>query len=596
MCGFAALFSYADDAPPVQATELDAINQAMTRRGPDGEGQWISEDARIGLAHKRLAIIDLSNDAAQPMRVETPKGALHISYNGEIYNFKKLRQELESEGITFRTNSDTEVLLRLYERHGRQMVSRLRGMFAFAIFDEQNQGMFLARDPFGIKPLYYRDDGETFSAASQVKALLAGLTAAGKPKPAFDPAGHAGFFLFGNIPEPHTLYKDIRALPAGSTLWIDGNGPDKIEGYFDVAKQLAEAVEAGPVDNLDELLRDSVAHHFVADVPVGVFLSSGLDSATLVGLASELQGAGLDTLTLGFDEFKGTANDEVPLAETIAGSYGTRQHTVRVAGSDFAHHMDDLLEAMDQPSIDGVNTYFVAKAAVGEGLKVAISGLGGDELFGGYNTFSQVPSLVRGIGTIPGIAGAGSLVRALMAPFGGSLYPPKAAGLLEYSSDYGDAYLLRRALYMPWELPAVLGPDMAREGLSALKARERLNAGPAAIKSPGGKVAALEMCWYMRNQLLRDADWAGMAHGLEIRVPLVDVELFSKLAASIAGGQGPDKRAMAQTPKAGLPDSILTRPKSGFFVPVHDWMQENGSRERGLRGWAKRVYQAQLSA
>jgi asparagine synthase (glutamine-hydrolysing) len=595
MCGFAAQYSYATKAPPIDGGVLDAINQAMTRRGPDGEGMWLSKSGRVGLAHKRLAIIDLSNDAAQPMALQTTNGGIHISYNGEIYNFQALRRQLEDAGDTFRTTSDTEVLLHLYKHHGRSMVEHLRGMFALAIWDDARQGLFLARDPFGIKPLYYMDDGKTFSAASQVKALLAGLEAAGRPRPAFNPAGHVGFFLFGNVPEPHTLFKGIHALPAGTTLWIDHNGPAKPETFFDVSVRLSQAMD-DPVDtDLGQLLRDSVSHHFVADVPVGVFLSSGLDSATLVGLASELQGAGLDTLTLGFEEFKDTANDEVPLAETIASAYGTRQHTVRVAGKDFAQSRDDLLDAMDQPSIDGVNTYFVAKAAASEGLKVAISGLGGDELFAGYDSFSQIPTLVAGLGAIPGIGPVGRLVRTLSRPLSGALIPPKAPGLLEYSSRFGDAYLLRRALYMPWELPSIIGGDMAREGLQALDVLKRLDDCQSAPKAPKAKIAALEMAWYMRNQLLRDADWAGMAHGLEIRVPMVDVELFSRLAAAIAHGRGPNKQAMAVTPAKPLSEHVLNRPKSGFFVPVRDWLAGDGPKERGLRGWAKTVYQAQIS-
>ncbi|MBT4931928.1 MAG: asparagine synthase (glutamine-hydrolyzing) [Rhodospirillaceae bacterium] len=594
MCGIAALYSYAADGPPVQQDVLAAINQAMVRRGPDGEGLWMSDDRRAGLAHKRLAIIDLSADGAQPMIMETPQGHLCISFNGEIYNFRELRRQLETDGVRFVSNSDTEVLLHLYQRDGRAMTKHLRGMFAFAIWDEQRRGMLLARDGFGIKPLYYMDDGKTIGAASQVKALLAGQKAAGRSRPQFDAAGHVGFFLFGSIPEPHTLYKDIRALPAGTTMWIDGNGVGQPEAFFDVSDALASADANAATIDLAEALRDSVRHHFVADVPVGVFLSSGLDSTTLVGLSSELQGAGLDTLTLGFEEFSGTENDEVPLAEAVAASYATRQHTVRVSGRNFANDLSDVLEAMDQPSIDGVNTYFVAKAAAGEGLKVAISGLGGDELFAGYNSFSQIPALVGGLGAIPGIGGVGRILRSLTAPLGGTIMGPKVPGLFEYCSGYGDAYLLRRGLFMPWELPTVMDGDMAREGLATLNARQRLKNCQAQVSAPKAKVAALEMAWYMRNQLLRDADWAGMAHGLEIRVPLVDVQLFSQLAGAIARGQGPDKQAMAATPKKPLPGQVLRRPKSGFFVPVRDWLGGDGVQERGLRGWAKKVYQAQI--
>ena len=609
MCGLAAIFAYADDAPNTDGVMLGAISAAMARRGPDGQGQWLSDDSRVGLAHRRLAIIDLTDNAAQPMFQDGPNGRLAITYNGEIYNFLELRAQLEAENYAFVTNSDTEVLLQLYQRYGSDMVDHLRGMYAFAIWDEERRGMFLARDPFGIKPLYYRDDGKTVAVASQVKALLAGLMATGIPRPAFDAAGHVGFFLFGYVPEPHTLYEGVRALPAGTTMWIDKNGPGPEHNFFNVSDRLADAYEKGseralPERALGDLLRDSVRHHFVSDVPVGVFLSSGLDSATLAGLASEVKGANLDTLTLGFDEFAGTGLDEVPLAEKIAQHYGTRHHTVRVAGSDFADDVDDVLDAMDQPSIDGVNTYFVAKAAKQEGLKVALSGLGGDELLCGYDGFTQIPSLVDALGWVPGRGVLGRGLRALLSPLSGLGFPPKAAGLLEYGGRYGEAYLLRRALLMPWELEnelaGVMDRDMIRQGLKELQVTRALEDCQQDITGGKRKLVALEMSWYMRNQLLRDADWAGMAHGVEIRVPLVDSVLFEGLAAHLGTVDGPDKQAMARTPKVPLPAEVLNRPKSGFFVPVREWLEGGkdagaGAGGRGLRGWAKRVYAAQTA-
>ncbi|MHA1597303.1 MAG: asparagine synthase (glutamine-hydrolyzing) [Alphaproteobacteria bacterium] len=598
MCGLTAIYAYDGDAPPISESALAACNAHMARRGPDGDGLWVSDDRRIGLAHRRLAIIDLNDRAAQPMSLRSGGSRIDITYNGEIYNFLELRRELEDSGAVFETESDTEVLLHLYRRHGADMVGRLRGMFAFAIWDAERQGMLLGRDAFGIKPLYYMDDGKTVFAASQVKALLAGLKASGQPTPSENAAGHAGFFLFGHVPDPMSLYDGIRALPAGTTLWIDGGGARREKTWFDVSGRMAEA-DSTSVDAIDlgALLRDSIAHHLIADVPVGVFLSAGLDSATLVGLASEIKGTSLDTLTLGFDEFSGSPNDEVPLAETVADCYGTRQHTVRVAGSNFRDDLDDLLDVMDQPSIDGVNTYYVAKAAARAGLKVAISGLGGDELFRGYDGFTQIPALTSRLSRVPGGAGLGRVLRRLAAPLSHLGLSPKAAGLLEYGTRIGDAYLLRRALYMPWELaggiPGVLDSDLARQGLQDLDVLARLNDCQAPVSGAAGKVAALEMNFYMRGQLLRDADWAGMAHSLEIRVPLVDADLFTGLAGALALGQGPDKAAMAATPKTPLPDAVLNRSKTGFFVPVREWMSGSSNGDRGLRGWAKTVYQAQ---
>ncbi len=479
------------------------------------------------------------------------------------------------------------------------MVDHLRGMYAFAIWDERRRGLFLGRDPFGVKPLYYWNDGKTIAVASQVKALLAGLAAGGISRPGFDAAGHVGFFLFGYVPEPHTLYESIKALPAGTTLWIDNKGPEPERNFFNISERLAKVTERAPEEKLPDLLRDSIRHHFVSDVPVGVFLSSGLDSATLTGLAAEVKGANLDTLTLGFDEYAGGALDEVPLAEKIAEHYGTRQHTVRVAGSDFSRDLEDLLDAMDQPSIDGVNTYFVAKAAKQEGLKVALSGLGGDEMFCGYDGFEQIPSLVRALGWLPGGGLMGRALRVLLAPLSGLGLPPKAAGLLEYGGRYGDAYLLRRSLFMPWELErelaGIMSPGMIARGLQELQALPRLDSCQRHIRGGRRKLVALEMSWYMRSQLLRDADWAGMAHGVEIRVPLVDPVLFDGLCGQLGTAHGPDKAAMARSLELPLPAAVLERPKSGFFVPVRQWLEGETGGGRGLRDWAKRVYAAQVT-
>ena len=221
MCGIAAIFAYHPNAADVDSQELGRIRDHMIARGPDGSGEWYSLDRRVGLAHRRLAIIDLSESGAQPMSGEG--GQLVISFNGEIYNYRELRGDLERKGRVFRSQSDTEVLLHLYAEKGEAMVHDLRGMYAFAIWDARRCGLFLARDPFGIKPLYFADDGRSFRVASQVKALLAGGGVDTSP----DAAGHVGFFLWGHVPEPHSLYQGIRALPAGSSLWVDGKGEER---------------------------------------------------------------------------------------------------------------------------------------------------------------------------------------------------------------------------------------------------------------------------------------------------------------------------------------------------------------------------------
>ncbi len=593
MCGIAAVFAYHSSAAAVDPRELRRIRDHMTARGPDGIGEWYSSDHRVGLAHRRLAIIDLSENGAQPMCGED--GRLVITFNGEIYNYRELRQELERRGRIFRSQSDTEVLLHLYAEKGEAMVRDLRGMFAFAIWDARRCGLFLARDPFGIKPLYFADNGKSFRAASQVKALLAGGGVDTSP----DAAGHTGFFLWGHVPEPHTLYRGVAALPAGSSLWVDGKGKN-LSSFCRLTEILAKSGKAdgngsatSARETLRAVLRDTVRCHLVADVPVGVFLSSGLDSTTLAALASE-EGGQLRTVTLGFTEYRGTPQDETLLAEQVAKHYGAAHQTVWVARSDFMSHRNQLFAAMDQPSIDGVNTYFVSLAARRASLKVALSGLGGDELFGGYASFRQVPrmrALLRVFNRFPWF---GRAVRILSAPVLKRLTSPKYAGLFEYGGTCGGAYLLRRGLFMPWELPELLDGDMVRCGWRELQPMLHLEETVEGLCSPRLQVSALEGSWYMCNQLLRDSDWASMAHSLEIRVPLVDLPLWRSVAPLIVGRNPVTKQAMARTPMKPLPPQILNRRKTGFSIPVREWLMGGRAapevRERGYRSWARTVY------
>jgi asparagine synthase (glutamine-hydrolysing) len=591
MCGINGIFAYGDSAPPVDEAELLRTREHMAKRGPDGAGSWISGDRRVGLAHRRLAIIDLSEAGAQPMA--TPDGRLRITFNGEIYNYRELRRELEAKGFAFRSNSDTEVLLHLYADRGRAMVQALRGMYAFAIWNEREKGLFLARDPFGIKPLYYADCRGEFRFASQVKALLAG----GKLESELDPAGVVGFFVWGCVPEPFTISRAIRALPAGSTMWIGAAGCEAHRPYFSVGDELATAAQQrlSPAESrgrLRYILTDSLRHHLVSDVPVGVFLSAGVDSSTITAIAAEASSTQLHTLTLGFDEFRGTADDEVPLAEAVARKCGTRQHTTWVTKADFESDFDALLSAMDQPSTDGVNTYLVSKRAAEEGMKVALSGLGGDELFGGYPSFRHIPMIRRYLGFGRALPVLGRLARRGIAPLLRRFASPKFASLLEYGGSDGGAYLLRRSLFMPWELPEFMDAASVAQGWGQLRTIPALEASIAGVRGIHSRIAAMELQWYMRNQLLRDADWAGMAHSLEIRVPLIDHVLFRELASLIVSRMPPDKARFAAAPSVPPPPEIIKRRKTGFVVPVREWIAEHSdisALERGLRGWARAV-------
>ena len=589
MCGIAALFAYHNSAPPIERDELLAIRDQMTSRGPDGEGEWISPDRRVGLGHRRLSIIDLSPTGAQPMW--NGDHSLGIVFNGEIYNYRELRARLENDGCHFQSQSDTEVLLHLYARHGETMFDDVRGMYAFAIWDKRRDGLFLARDPFGIKPLYVADDGKTVRVASQLKALRAG----GKISLTPEPAGHVGYFLWGHVPEPYTMYRGVRSLPAGSSLWIGRDGTRRQRTFCDIARVLAEGENAAADGAAHVALRDAlfstVRYHLVADVPVGVFLSSGLDSTTIAALASE-QGGELRTVTLGFDEYRGKPDDETVLAEKFARAFGTRHETVWVSRADFETEREHLFAAMDRPTTDGVNTFFVSLAARRAGLKVALSGVGGDETFGGYPSFDEIPRLVRLARLARKLPFSGRALRLISAPILKLFTSPKYASILEYGDNYAGAYLLRRGMFMPWELPDLLDPELVREGWQELQPLLRLSETVDGLRNPRVRISSLEMCWYMRNQLLRDSDWAGMAHSLEIRTPLVDVRFLHDIAPLLAAKHPPTKQDAARTPCQPFPDEILHRKKTGFTIPVREWLMEQNPtlRERGLRGWAKYVY------
>lgn len=598
MCGLVAIYPYHASARPVEQAELLRIREAMHARGPDGEGLWISDDRQIGLAHRRLSIIDLSEAGAQPMA--TPDGAVRIVFNGEIYNYRELRLSLEAKGYRFRSHSDTEVLLYLYQEHGRDFLHQLRGMYAIALWDERKRGLLLARDPFGIKPLYYADDGSTIRVASQVKALLKSGAVDTTP----EPAGHAGFFLWGSLPEPWTLYRGIRNLPAGHLLWVDARGagqPNPFCLISDILEQAAatpaKGSQAEALEAIAAAVRDSVRAHQVSDVPVGVFLSAGLDSAMIAALASE-GNSRPHTLTLGFAEFAGTANDEAPLAEMLATTLHTRHATLTVRHEDFEKEREKLLGAMDQPSIDGVNTWFVARAAASQGIKVALSGVGGDELFASYPSFNDLPRITRLLRPFAGLPAIGRGVRRLTTPLARRLISPKYAGLFEYGGTLGGAYLLRRSLYMPWELSSVLDPDMARQGLQDLQTKvelERTYAGVGSVRTVRGSrlaLSALEMSWYMRNQLLRDSDWASMGQSLEIRTPFLDVPLLKTVAPWLAAYPQLTKRQIATATAPSIPSAIMNKAKTGFSIPLRDWLLTDQPQRagRGLRGWARYIH------
>lgn len=551
---------------------VNAVRQMtcrMSLRGPDAEGLWSGDGVVLG--HRRLAIIDLDPRSNQPMLSADRRYCL--VFNGEIYNFHQLKHELEAQGEVFRTTSDSEVLIALYARYREAMLPRLRGMFAFAIWDTHSKEIFLARDPYGIKPLYYALTSEGLIFASQIKAVLSsGLV----PRES-ETAGVAGFYLWGNVPEPWTLFRGVLALPAGCFLVYRDGRSRKPQKWNDIStawnqEQIRCSMEEVQ-SRVAAAVMDSVRAHLVADVPVSVFLSGGIDSGSIAGLLSQL-GANVEGITIGFDEFTGLENDEVPVARDLARHYGLDHHVRRVTRQEFESDMAAFLDAMDQPTVDGINTWLACKAAAERGYKVVLSGVGGDELFYGYGLAREIPRSLRRNRVLAGIPGAPALLRNMIGAFPAGRLHPKLKGAPDLMGSLEGEYLLRRGLFLPGELPGLMGADEAQEGL------ERLGGYLAGIPkaeavNTEGAVCMLDSTLYLRNQLLRDSDWASMAHSLELRTPLVDGRLLDDLKGlHTYFNHGIGKRLLAGSPRDPLPKEIVHRRKTGFTVPMTRWLAD----------------------
>jgi len=412
-----------------------------------------------------------------------------------------------------------------------------------------------------------------------------------------DAAALAGFYLWGHVPEPFSWWTGIRMFPAGHVQRVGVGRASAPRPFATIQDSYAGSYVGGSRQlepgELRGMLLDSISHHLVADVPVGIFLSAGIDSNVIAALAAKL-GTRLRTVTLAFKEYAGTPADEAPLAEATARTLKTEHVTVRIDRDEFDAVVDDFFDCMDQPTIDGLNTYLVSRAAAQQGLKVALSGLGGDELFGGYPSFRQIPRLLRWAGGLPSHSALSRSVQRALRLVAPSIVPPKLAGLLAYSGDIAGAYLLRRALYLEDELEGLLDETRLRDGLEKLATVGAIAESIAGLQRADAtmhaKISALECGWYMRNQLLRDADWAGMAHGLEVRVPYVDLALFERLAPVIGSSAPPSKQDLAACAEPALRISS-ERAKTGFTTPVRAWLARRpGRRPRGLRGWAAEVH------
>lgn len=580
MCGIAGFLSGVI-SPAFRQEAVQKMCDAMAHRGPDDAGLITAEEATLGM--RRLAIFDPAH-GRQPMA--SPDGRYHLVFNGAIYNFRELRAECEGRGWRFRTQCDTEVLLALLSQQGEQAIPRLRGMFAFALWDATQHSLIAARDAFGQKPFFYAASNGALLFASESRALLL----SGHVERRLDPLAATEFLRWQSIPAPRTLHVAVRALRPGgllrwregrvttSTWWspIDALGLDPYAASAEVPR--ASSVEALR-RQLRERLDDSIKAHIIADVPVGAFLSGGLDSAVIVAMMARHLGSSLKTFSMGFEE---EGWSEAREAEETARHVGVEHYTHVLTGREVADDVESILAGLDQPTGDGLNTYYVARTARLGGITVGLSGLGSDEFFGGYPSFTNLPRLARLAPWWTRLPE--SVQRAICSVLeSGNTSTRKLATSLRAAASPASLALAQRAVLSEQEIASVLSPGRLQRA-EAHPIETMLNSAWMAMAAkdpavqPWVTLASLaEACGYMVDVLLRDADEFSMRHSLELRVPFVDRPL-----AEWVWAQHPDLMYHASsTPKGHLaaacadllPPRLLSRRKRGFSLPFPRWLR-----------------------
>jgi asparagine synthase (glutamine-hydrolysing) len=552
MCGIAGIARSGDDDPERAAEALRRMAAALRHRGPDDQGEDALPDDRqpsLLLAACRLAILDPTPAGHQPMR--DPATGHELVMNGEIYNHLEVREAL-GPAERWRSRSDTETVLRAYAAWGESCLARFRGMFALALWDAATRTVWCARDRLGIKPLYFYTDDQRTVIASEVRALLA----SGLVPRRIDSRGLAGFVRFGSVPEPLTLVAGVRSLPAGCWMRLRDGRLVEAQRYWRAAGSATSPVEGEARAEIERAVRE----HLLSDVPVACFLSGGLDSSLVTALAVRAGSGPVRTLHVTGGEPR---LDESGFAAHVAAHCGTDHRAVALGEPEAAGLVARAVAAMDLPSADGVNTYLVSGAAARAGVKVVLSGLGGDELYGGYPSFRLLPLAHRTAGLVGLIPEA--LRRLVVQGASGQ----RAAEMTARRARLVERYQALRALWSRRELRAMGLDDEVGYGIDE----------PDRELPIATRVSLLELTGYLRSTLLRDADALSMAHSVELRVPFLDHRLVERcLGDNVAAGR-PPKAALRRAADGLLPDGIASRPKQGFVLPLDRWMRT------GLRGF-----------
>lgn len=570
MCAIAGLLTF--NSPQDCINSLTAMTNAQRHRGPDGGGIELvnKQSPTIGFGHRRLAIIDLSDAGYQPMYDRD--GDCWLTFNGEIYNYQVLRQRLLTEGYSFQSETDSEVILKAYIAWGDKFIGQLQGMFAFSIWDARQSRLILARDPLGIKPLYYWGDGAEFAFASEVRALLASRLM----RRQLCYTTLRAYLLYGSVQEPNTLIKDIRSIPPGYVLiWEESQV--RMQQFWQLPD--CNAIRAVSENELHELLRGeligAIRRQLVADVPLGAFLSGGIDSTAIVALMRQVTDR-VKTFSIIFDEKE---YDEREYSRNAAKYIGTEHSELVITGDIVRQNLPLALGAFDQPSMDGINTYFVSKITREAGVTVALSGVGGDELFGGYSGYYK-PLLFERIANYLGFLP--SFVRHGLA---GSIMPfAHKEGVrrgVEMLKSVRHPYFLTRQVFSTEQVKQLLIPNVER-GLSGWEDRFDALEKETANYDPVNRASSLEIQTYMLSTLLRDTDQMSMAHALEVRVPLIDQQLVQTLF-SLPGKYKLDaiypKPLLTRPLEDLVPHETIFRPKQGFSFPFASWLRMEMEQE-----------------
>ncbi|NOQ14152.1 MAG: asparagine synthase (glutamine-hydrolyzing) [Methyloprofundus sp.] len=545
MCGILGQIT----SKPIDQNEFRKTLLLMNHRGPDDNGVYF--DKNLAFGHTRLSILDLSNQAHQPM-ISTHKDYTLV-YNGEIYNFAEIKRELEEKGHSFHSHSDTEVILNGFIEYQEEIVNKLNGMFAFAIYNKNNNDVFLARDRSGIKPLYYYNKENDFSFSSEIKALKCFSSK-------INLEAKILFLLLGSVPEPMTIYENILMFPAGHYAYYS-NGKLKTTRFSEyqyetkITRPYHEIVQ-----DVSDLLHKSIKRHLISDAPIGTFLSGGLDSSAITAIAAQYRD-NLQTLSLVFEEKN---LSEEYYQNLLVKRYNTDHTSFLVDESIFLASIEEFMASFDQPSIDGLNTFFVAKAARESGLKTVLSGVGGDEIFYGYPSFKNAKTL-NFLAKLPSF-----IIRGLQIP-----HKYKKLELLHIENELAS-YLPTRGIFSPTEIAGFLGVDIDFVYKTIARLWEEYNS--SHIKALDDKVSFFELNLYMKNQLLRDTDTFGMANSLEIRVPFLDKELVDyvlKIKPEEKYARNINKIILADASRSLVPNEVINRPKMGFTLPFEYWFRKN---------------------